>query len=328
MMNEQVMLILSGLQGSGKSTFAKRLLEENPGQWVRVNWDTQRRQTPGYKFSKAAENKIKTDSYDQVRSAAAAGLSVVIDNTNLTDDSIGKWTRLGSTLGFHVRVQEFRTPISECVKRDAARVGEEFIGRAAIERQALWNGRIDFPVGRKIVIVDVDGTLADCSHRRKTKEKKCRMCKNGCIEDEGRWLACHVCYGSGLALGTDWDTFFRPDLIVLDEPRYPVVEWTRAMHASGMTVLIVSGRAIDRAGKATVAWLTKNEIPYHHIFMRNGGDNRDDVIVKQEILDKILAKVNKHQIAFAIDDRTRVVDMWRANGVKCYQVISREEGNF
>jgi hypothetical protein len=226
-----------------------------------------------------------------------------------------------------VRVQEFQTPVSVCVERDAARTGEEFIGRAVIERLALWNGRIDFPVGRKIVIVDVDGTLADCSHRRKTKEKKCRTCKDGYVDSE-RVLPCCNCRGSGLALGVDWDTFFRPDLIVLDELRYPVVEWTRAMHASGMTVLIVSGRAIDKAGKATVAWLTKNEIPYHHIFMRNGGDNRDDVIVKQEILDKILAKVDKRQIAFAIDDRNRVVDMWRSNGLKCYQVVSREEGDF
>ena len=100
------------------------------------------------------------------------------------------------------------------------------------------------------------------------------------------------------------------------------------MYQSGMTVLIVSGRPIDKAGKATVAWLDKHEILYHHIFMRNGGDNRDDVTVKQEILDKILAKVAKSKIAFAVDDRNRVVDNWRKNGIKCYQVVSREEGDF
>ena len=327
-MNEQVMLILSGLQGSGKSTFAKRLLEENPGQWIRINWDTQRRLTPGYKFSKQAEKQIRDYSYMQVRDAAASGLSVVIDNTNLTDESIGKWARFGSELGMHVRVQTFDTPIEECVRRDALRTGEDQVGRAVIERAALWNGLIKFPRDRKIVIVDVDGTLADCSHRRATKEKKCGECKNGYVPgiiDPTR--PCLKCQGSGLALGTDWATFYRHDLMGLDAPRYPVVEWARELYKE-YTVLIVSGRPIDTAGKATVSWLRKHEIPYHHIYMRNGGDQRDDTIVKQEILDKILDKVPAHQIAFCIDDRNRVVDQWRKNGIKCYQVVSREEGDF
>ena len=193
-MNEQVMLILSGLQGSGKSTFAKRLVEENPGQWARINWDTQRRNTPGYKFSKEAEKKIKLDSHAQVYDASRAGLSVIVDNMNLSDASIGEWTRIGSQFGFHVRVQTFDTPVEECVRRDATRTGSEFIGRAVIERLALWHGLIEFPVGKKIAIVDVDGTLADCSHRRATKEKKCRECKNGFIQHDGREFACHVCY--------------------------------------------------------------------------------------------------------------------------------------
>ena len=327
-MNEQVMLILSGLQGSGKSTFAKRLVEENPGQWARINWDTQRRNTPGYKFSKEAEKQIREYSYMQVRDASALGKSVVIDNTNLTDESIGKWARLGSELGMHVRVQTFDTPIEDCIRRDAERTGDDQVGRAVIERAALWNSLIKFPQDRKIVIVDVDGTLADCSHRRATKEKRCPVCGGNHIFDQfNQEMICSKCRGSGLAFGIDWATFYRHDLMELDTPRYPVVEWARALYGH-YTVLIVSGRPCDKAGKSTVNWLRKHEIEYDHIFMRNGGDQRDDTIVKQEILNKILDKVPVHQIAFCIDDRNRVVDQWRKNGIKCYQVVSREEGDF
>ena len=325
-MNNRLMLILSGLQGSGKSTYAKKLLEDNPYHWVRVNWDTQRRLTPNYRFSKESERKIKEESYDQVKQAALADQNVVIDNMNLSDSHVAQWTRLGSELGYHIHLQRMNTSVQECVLRDAQRTGPDFIGRAVIERTALWNGLVDFHPNKKIVIIDVDGTLMDCSHRRASKEKKCPACKNGYMTTFIGVDPCPKCNGSGIALGTDWSTFYRHDLIENDVPRYPVVEWARELYKD-YTTLIVSGRPTD-VGKPTVNSLAKAGVPYHHIFMRNAGDFRDDTIVKKEILEKILDKVPLSRIAFSIDDRNRVVDMWRENGVKCYQVVSREEGDF
>ena len=52
--------------------------------------------------------------------------------------------------------------------------------------------------------------------------------------------------------------------------------------------------------------------------MRKQNDNRHDDIVKEEILKTILE--NNHEILFTLDDRGRVVDMWRKNGIKCFQV--------
>ena len=50
-----------------------------------------------------------------------------------------------------------------------------------------------------------------------------------------------------------------------------------------------------------------------------------DSEIKQDMLNEILKTVDKRNILFAVDDRKRVVDMWRANGITCLQVA---EGNF
>jgi hypothetical protein len=52
--------------------------------------------------------------------------------------------------------------------------------------------------------------------------------------------------------------------------------------------------------------------------MRPKGDYRDDGVIKFELLQKIREDGFNPTIAF--DDRNRVVDMWRTNGIICAQV--------
>jgi soluble P-type ATPase len=56
--------------------------------------------------------------------------------------------------------------------------------------------------------------------------------------------------------------------------------------------------------------------------MRKDGDNRNDTVVKREILEEL---IKTRYIVAALDDRNRVVKMWRESGIKCLQV---QEGNF
>lgn len=61
---------------------------------------------------------------------------------------------------------------------------------------------------------------------------------------------------------------------------------------------------------------TWNNIYYDDLYMRKDGDQRKDNVIKQEILKHIK---EKYEISFAFDDRKSVVDMWRENGVFCFQ---------
>ncbi len=82
-------------------------------------------------------------------------------------------------------------------------------------------------------------------------------------------------------------------------------------------IIIVSGRK-DECYQATLHWLHDNRVPFDYLYMRKSGDIREDSIVKLEIyVDKIVPFNN---IDFVLDDRNRVVDMWRGIGLKCLQV--------
>ena len=90
----------------------------------------------------------------------------------------------------------------------------------------------------------------------------------------------------------------------------------------GFNIFIFSGRS-DRTINVTRSWLTRNRVPFHKLVMR-GKDNlfMPDDKLKKQFLDKH-ADIND---VFAVfDDRQKVVDMWRENGLITFQT---EKGNF
>lgn len=114
-----------------------------------------------------------------------------------------------------------------------------------------------------------------------------------------------------------------------DMPNMPVITMARLVHtnagpAEDVTLIFVSGRD-ESARKDTVKWLDQFFEPGFYLYMREIDDMRSDETMKYEILQ---ALQSTWDIIAAFDDRNRVVDMWRANGIPCFQVCSREDGNF
>lgn len=134
------------------------------------------------------------------------------------------------------------------------------------------------------IIVDLDGTIADCSHRLHY------------VQDGNR----------------DWPAFF--DNIPGDSPILPLIDLVKTYYQAGETsVLLVSGRP-DSHKSHTEEWLAKHDVPYNFLHMRKAGDNRQDAIIKKEILDVIQ---DDYTVLFTVDDRPQVIRMWRENGVLC-----------
>lgn len=321
-MNSQEVRILVGLPASGKSTYAEFLLKEEPTRWVRINYDDLRHgEEPDYwVFSHKAEAAIQHKAYQMARAALMAGKSLVIDNTNLSHVAVRRWQALAAEFHCIGTIHNINTPLDECIWRDSLRTGWRRVGRPVIEKMALWYGYIRFRSAEQIILVDVDGTLADNSHRTHHVHGVCKACE-GVNPTIPNLRNCTVCNGSGKAK-KNWDGFYAE--AIHDKPREVVCEWVRRLYDDPNNIIcIVSGRPMDKCGEQTMQWLLFKDIPYHHIFMRSAGDYRDDVIIKQEILDHL----PKEQVAFAIDDRLRVVNMWRQNGVKVYPV-SDGDGDF
>jgi hypothetical protein len=85
---------------------------------------------------------------------------------------------------------------------------------------------------------------------------------------------------------------------------------------------IFSGRdSISR--KETEVWLKENGIQFDFFKMRPQGSFTPDDVLKKEWLDEMIS--DGKEILCVFDDRDKVVNMWRANGLSCFQVAP---GNF
>jgi hypothetical protein len=87
-------------------------------------------------------------------------------------------------------------------------------------------------------------------------------------------------------------------------------------------IIVVSARdSVSRP--LTEEWFREHNIPYHEMYLRKNGDKRDDTIVKKEIYEEYIK--GRFNVRFVLEDRNKVVKMWRSEGLKVLQV---EEGDF
>src|SRR3990167_5775712 len=115
--------ILGGLPASGKSTEAHQWLGEDPDNRVHVNWDNLRLGMfgPNWIFNRREEEQMKAQSISIVEKALGAGLSVVVDNTNLSQSARNVWKALGQKHYATIIEQEIDTDPDECIRRDRLR---------------------------------------------------------------------------------------------------------------------------------------------------------------------------------------------------------------
>lgn len=143
---------------------------------------------------------------------------------------------------------------------------------------------------KNCIVVDLDGTLANIKHRQ---EK---------LLNENNWKD----FNSKMNL--DKLNFWCYELIELFRCKYEII--------------IVTGRS-EEFLTTTKKWLADNKVFYNEIFFRKKNDYRDDKIVKKEIFEQYIQPI--YETLFVIDDRDKVVQMWRELGLTCLQC---DFGNF
>jgi phosphoglycolate phosphatase-like HAD superfamily hydrolase len=148
-----------------------------------------------------------------------------------------------------------------------------------------------------IVIFDLDGTLALIEKRRALSTKNNQK--------------------------LDWDVFFDPKNIELDVPNNPVIKALDSFKKNGYLIYIMSGR-LDTTKVATIKWLKKHKIVYDRLWMR-GNSSEEKYISDVELKQNWLRSVGVENVLCVFDDRAKLVEMWRKNGLTCFQV---DVGNF
>ena len=149
---------------------------------------------------------------------------------------------------------------------------------------------------KNTVIFDLDGTLALIETRREMAMKI-----------DGK---------------IDFDIFHDSKNIQFDKPNWPVIRMAELFADDGFNIVIFSGRP-DTTEAATRQWLSQVGVPYHKLVMRdNERYFKPDEILKKQMLDDHL---DIDDVFCVVDDRQKVVDMWRENGLTCFQV---DQGDF
>lgn len=140
----------------------------------------------------------------------------------------------------------------------------------------------------KTYIWDIDGTIANTEHR-----------------------VHHL-----RSFPKNWNAWF--DAAHKDTPYWEIVDLMKMAHDAGITNVICTARE-EAQREDTIDWLEKHDIVFFEkLYMRKLKDRRTDDIVKFDLLEEIIA--DGYEPVLVFEDRSRVVDMWRAVGIRCLQV--------
>lgn len=149
-----------------------------------------------------------------------------------------------------------------------------------------------------VFLFDLDGTLALNDHRQHLLECSPRK----------------------------WDEW--SEACVLDMPNRPLL-WLLEIVSNtvGQHAYIITGRDENQRA-VTRDWLCKYAHPavakYVPLIMRPDGNHTEDTKLKAQWFE-VMRQLHLDQEFVAIEDRSRMVRMWRSLGVQCWQVA---EGNF
>ncbi|SLN41305.1 HAD superfamily, subfamily IIIB (Acid phosphatase) [Aquimixticola soesokkakensis] len=97
----------------------------------------------------------------------------------------------------------------------------------------------------------------------------------------------------------------------------PVARLLRSLKAQGEAVVLCTGRPEGWRAQ-TQAWLAQADIPHDALYLRRRDeDHASDPEVKRSALSRI--KSDGFRPWLVVDDRSAVVDFWRASGLTCLQ---------
>jgi predicted kinase len=309
-------IVTRGLPGSGKTTLAKAWVAEEPDRRARVNRDDIRAMLfgkPAGQLTHGDEEVVTRAEESLVRAALKEGRDVIVDAMHLRARYVKRWEKIAP-----VELLDCVKPVAECIQADELRVarGERGVGVAVITELAQRFGipahgalpayelnpelHLQTTPGKRgsavpwkpapawnpdlpdAWIVDTDGTVADLSHRSPYAKDAALYSQDGLFENVARLVA------------------------LLQDSAY---------------IIGVSGRSEEFRAVTEQWWLERVRVrpdEFHFRSLADAQAGTPDDIVKANIFDTEIA--GRYNIVGILDDRPRVLRMWRAKGLTTFAV--------
>jgi predicted kinase len=303
------LIIMRGLPGCGKSTWAGKWVAEDPTRRAEVNRDALRAMLHnGVFLGMDTEGQVQAVRDAAVVNLLKRGVSVVSSDTNLPRRNVRDLIRLARLHGAEWRIEDLTdVPLETCLSRNTDREDKD-----PVPEQVILNYHKRYIAGQKwrpieeaeidvadeygvalyvhdftlppAIIVDIDGTVALKGSRDPYDESR----------------------------------------VSEDRPNRYVVGLVKCLNHLGYRIIFLSGRS-DNCEEATRLWLRAHIDPFGNfeLHMREAGDGRKDWMVKNDLFNEHVR--GKYDVFGVFDDRDQVVKLWREMGLQCYQVA---DGNF
>lgn len=283
-----MLTVCRGLPASGKSTWANEQVKAGGGRVKRVNRDNLRSMADAAQWSRANEASIVMAEKALADLYLTAECTVLIDDTNLSESTVEMWRRFAREHSANFSIQDFTdVPLEECIKRDQNR--PNYVGEKVIRR--MWRQYLR-PQPEP---VPFDHNLANI-------------------------VICDLDGTLALLNGRDPYDASTCEQDAVNQPVLDVIEMYDGER--GCLPIFVSGR-METYRPETERWLAHHAIGYYALYMRPAYDTRPDDIIKREIYEREIK--GKYNVILVLDDRDRVVRLWRSIGLPCFQV---NEGDF
>jgi predicted kinase len=288
-------LILQGPPCSGKSTWAKDFIINNP-DYGYANRDTIRYRLGNSKYTLKKEKEVTDIETAEILKYIQEGKNVIIDDTNLNPATINKWKFLAASCNADIEYKRFYVPYKTALERAKKRKAEGglYISKNTILdfykhyfKKELEDEMTDKRVIRmpqkelpKAVICDLDATLA--LHQGRTP--------------------------------FDWSR------ILEDKPEPRLKQLLDLFVKNDIKILFLTGRTEDALDN-TVQWiyenihLTENQ---YELFLRDNKDFSHGDDYKRKVYNDFIK--DKFNILCVFEDSNKCVKMFREEGLLTCQV--------
>lgn len=322
-------LLLKGIPASGKSTFCRELIDKNPEKYKRINKDDLRAMLDNGKWSKKNEQCVIQVRDLLIQKFMEDGYSIIVDDTNLDSkhekrmrEIIEKWNNkisekpssfcdgkgtvwADSDDGDREHGKTYRCPgCLEC--KDKYELEMKFFDVSLSEAIDRDNKRTIGHVGQKVIRGMYEKYIAPLNKNKK-------------LEQDPTLPHCIICDIDGTIAEKGDRSPFDWSKVGGDTPKKEIIDIVNVFRKQGKEIVFFSGRK-EQCKEQTKKWIYDNVCEDYWLYMRKDDDDRNDAITKKELFDENIR--NRFYVDFVLDDRDRVVKMWRELGLVCLQVAN------
>lgn len=296
------LLVLQGLPASGKSTFANSLAKEG---WEMVTKDDIRTEleATGWVWSKANEANVIAIRDARIQEALGRGVNVVSADTNFVRSHKVALRAIAEKVGAVFEIKRFDVTLEECLRRNELRSGKAHVPVEVVHRlynQYVANDPAHFPLSANLEIV----------YEKVVLDPKLPPA-----------IICDLDSTLSLYEHLNHRGHYDHSNCYLDEVNKPVREILRRFVDDTEIIYLTGREEIYRA--PTSRFLEDNNCPGGQLLMRPAGDTRKDILVKLETFNNNVR--GKFNVRFCLEDRPRIVQLWRRLGLETLTVGNLED---